>query len=146
MPIVLGRKINIVRRGARPELISGKRYYVKTREIFEGVNVILSGIYNRDNANNLIFTELKLEQPVLRPAPILPTKTEFYNLSVEIYTIPEQPVPIIAPVVNNGPGPVVLLRNMTNNDPKILEGGYTKNRKSRRSRKQKKKSRVKYLK
>jgi hypothetical protein len=50
MPIVLGRKINIGRPQNRPELISGKRYYVKTTEIFEGVNVILSGIYLRDNA------------------------------------------------------------------------------------------------
>jgi hypothetical protein len=86
---------------------------------------------------------LKLEQPVLSPPPNLPNKTEFYYLSVDIYEIPEQPAPIIAPVVNNGPGPVVLLTNVTNNDPKTLEGGYTKNRKTRVRRKQKKQSRVK---
>ena len=147
MPIVLGRKISTGRPQNRPELISGKRYYVKTTEIYNGVNVILSGIYLRDNAHNLIFENLKLEQPVLSRPPNLPSKTEFFSISVDIYEIPEQPVPIIAPVVrespvgNNDPGPLV------NNDPKSLEGGYRINRKSRKTRrKQKKQSRVKYLK
>jgi hypothetical protein len=146
MPIVLGRKIDIGREGHRPELIIGTRYYVKTTEIYNGVNVILSGVFLRHYWVYLEFEELKLEQPVLDPRGWrvrLPSGTRFRAPEVEIYTIPEQPVPIIAPVVNNGPGPVVLLRNMTNNDPKTLEGGYTKNRKSRSRRKQKKQSRVK---
>ena len=140
MPIVLGKKINTGRRQNRPELKSGKRYYVKTREIYNGVNVILSGIYTRDNAHNLIFIDLKLEQPVLDPRVRLPSKTEFFDSSVDIYAIPEQPVVRASPMVNNEPGPVVNSRpsHVEKNDPKRLEGGYTKNRKTRRTRRKQK--------
>lgn len=160
MPITLGNKISIGRPQNRPQLKRGIRYYVKTNEIYNGVNVILSGIYSGDNAHNLIFKELKIEQPVLSSPPRIPSQTEFFDISVDIYKIPVQSNPIIiAPVVRATPvaptmsvitdpvGPNLIQGVVKNNDPKLLEGGYTINRKSRRTRrKQKKQSKVKYLK
>jgi hypothetical protein len=154
MPIILGNKISIGRPQSRPQLERGKRYYVKTNEIYNGVNVILSGIYRGDNAHNLIFQELKLEQPVLSSPPRLPSQTEFFDISVDIYTIPAiLPVAPATPsvpamsVITDPAGPNIIQGIVKNNDPKLLEGGYKINRKSRRTRrKQKKQSKVKYLK